>query len=240
MPRSAALLKLYDSKEYTVTVRRINSGLTDNNYRSVLRRVRLSEDRHIVLECSVDTLPEVLKQAQQVGLLTDQHQFIITSLDMHTIDLEPFQYSGANITGIRMVSPDNPVVARVAQTLAAEMAAEADDGAGSDGGGYRRQHRRPTHNDAYDDDDGDGDDDADAVNSAALIELPPGLTADKMRTQTALVYDAVLLLTEALKQLSVDQIRMKRLNCMTMESWENGNSITNFMRNVSSCGMCLW
>lgn len=48
----------------------------------------------------------LLMQAQQVGLMTDYHQFLIMSLDMHTIDLEPYQYSGTNITAIRIVNPE--------------------------------------------------------------------------------------------------------------------------------------
>lgn len=66
LPAVAPLLELYDPKEYTITVRRFETGLAENNYRSVLRRVRLAEDVHILLVCSVDVLPEVLKQAQQV------------------------------------------------------------------------------------------------------------------------------------------------------------------------------
>lgn len=61
-----------------------------------------------------------------------------------------------------------------------------------------------------------------------------GLTAEKMRSQTALVFDGVKLLTEAFKQLDVGQLRPKKLNCNNFETWENGNSITNFMRNVSN------
>lgn len=56
-----------------------------------------------------------------------------------------------------------------------------------------------------------------------------------MRSQTALVYDGVQLMAEAFKQLDVEQLRPKKLNCNNFETWENGNSITNFMRNVS-CG----
>lgn len=186
LPRAAALLKMYDPKEYTVTVRRITTNQSDNNYRSVLRAVRLSQDVHIVLECSVETLPEVFKQALQVGLLTDQHQFIVTTPDMHTIDLEPFQHSGVNITGIRLVNPENPLVQEVANGIA----------------------------------------ELETVTSE-------GLTAGTIRSQTALLYDAVLLLTEAFKQMSPNQLRTKKLICNKYESWENGNTITNFMRNVS-------
>lgn len=32
--------------------------------------------------------------------MSDEHNYIITNPDMHTIDMEPFQYGGANITGI--------------------------------------------------------------------------------------------------------------------------------------------
>lgn len=221
LPRVAELLKLYEPKEYTVTVRRINAGLTDNNYRSVLRRVRLAEDVHILLECSIDVLPELLKQAQQVGLMTDRHQFIVTSPDMHTIDLEPFQYSGTNITGVRMVNPESPLVVQVTAFIAeAEGGAATEGGGGGDGGGGGGG--------------GGDDDDADAEEEAGSTsaELADGLTAERMRTQTALIFDAVLLLTEAMKQLNAEQIRPKRLNCNNAESWENGHSITNFMRNV--------
>lgn len=37
---------------------------------------------------------------------------------MHTIDLEPYQYSGTNITGIRLVDPENPLMAHVTNFLA--------------------------------------------------------------------------------------------------------------------------
>lgn len=62
LPKVAELLKFYDAKSNTVTVRRINVGLDSQNYRPVLRRVKLSGDTNIVLDCSIETLPEVLKQ----------------------------------------------------------------------------------------------------------------------------------------------------------------------------------
>ncbi|XP_055684020.1 glutamate receptor ionotropic, kainate 2-like [Lutzomyia longipalpis] len=114
LPRLSDLLKLYDPKGYTVTVRQLDLGL-NNNYRSVLRRVKLGQDIHIVLDCSARILPDVLKQAQQVGLMTDYHQFIITNPDLHTIDLEPYQYSGTNITGVRLYDPEDPRVQQITE-----------------------------------------------------------------------------------------------------------------------------
>lgn len=68
LPLVAELLQLYYPKVYTVTVRRLISGLTDNNYRAVLRRVKLSEDLHIIIDCSTEALPEVLKQVRYMYL----------------------------------------------------------------------------------------------------------------------------------------------------------------------------
>lgn len=58
------------------------------------------------------------------------------------------------------------------------------------------------------------------------------MTAETMSVQAALIFDGVLLLAEAFKQLDVGQIKPKKLNCNNNEAWDNGNSITNFMRNV--------
>lgn len=57
-------------------------------------------DSNILLDCSFKILNEVLTQAQQVGIITDHYNYIITNLDLATLDLEPFQYGGANITGV--------------------------------------------------------------------------------------------------------------------------------------------
>lgn len=62
-----------------------------------------------------------------MGLMTDYHQFIITTMDMHTIDLEPYQYSGTNITGIRLVDPENPLMEQLTNFMAeSERESERD------------------------------------------------------------------------------------------------------------------
>ncbi|XP_055535893.1 glutamate receptor ionotropic, kainate 2-like isoform X3 [Wyeomyia smithii] len=120
LPGMSELLKMYDPKGYTVTVRQLDLKL-NGNFRPVLRRVKLSEDKNIIFACSIESMPEVLKQAQQVGLLTDHHQIIITTPDLHTIDLEPYQYSGTNITGIRMVDPEEEKIHQVTEFLNASQ-----------------------------------------------------------------------------------------------------------------------
>jgi hypothetical protein len=57
----------------------------------------------------------VLKQAQQIGMMSDYHSYLITSLDLHSVDLEEFKYGGTNITALRLVDPDDPELQKVVQ-----------------------------------------------------------------------------------------------------------------------------
>jgi hypothetical protein len=151
LPMIEYVLRNY-KKKFTVAVRQLD--ITANgNYRSRLLQVKQSNELNIVLCCSSEKLPEVLKQAQQVGLLSDKHNVLITSPDMHTIDLEPYQYGGTNITGIRLVDPDDALVKEVTEDI-----------------------KKIIHSNS----DAEGN----------VLEVPDGLTAEKMEIETALTFDA--------------------------------------------------
>ncbi|KAJ3640718.1 hypothetical protein Zmor_027262, partial [Zophobas morio] len=79
----------------------------DGIYRTTLKDALRSGEKNYVIDCSIEILEEVLRQAQQVGLLTSHYNHFITNLDLQTIESEPFQYSEANITGLRIVDPNN-------------------------------------------------------------------------------------------------------------------------------------
>lgn len=101
--RVGRLLKMYRSYKSSKIIIKQLDEVGDGNYRPVLKRVLHSGAKHYVLDCSSDILEEVLTQAQQVGLMTHEHYFIITNLDFHTINLYPFQHADANITGVSSV-----------------------------------------------------------------------------------------------------------------------------------------
>lgn len=44
----------------------------------------------------------------------------LTFQDLQTIDLEPYQYSGVNFTGVRLIDPDSPVVSGIVKMHEAE------------------------------------------------------------------------------------------------------------------------
>lgn len=128
LPDVAELLKYYDSKGYTITAKQLDLKLPLMDFRSVLRNVKLSGETNIVIDCSIEILPEVLKQAQQVGLMSDDHHLIVTCLDFHTLDLDAYKYGGTRITGIRIINPENPHVKDAMQFLEVETGGEIPEG----------------------------------------------------------------------------------------------------------------
>lgn len=209
------LLKKYDSAGYTVTVRELD--ITDNeNYRPQLRRVKHSDDKNIIISCSIDTLPEILKQAQQVGLLTEDHQFIITSLDMHTIDLEPFQHSGSNITGVRLIVPEDSMVIQVTDFFAEKYAEKME----------REKEKNSRENNDSDGDEGDDKPEEEDEAADEEDDVPPGLTADNIRVDTALTFDSVLLFAEVVKLEG--GVRVKNIKCDD-ESGQRTHGISDSM-----------
>jgi len=48
--------------------------------RDLLKEVKKTGEVHLVLDCSTEKIQSVLKQAQQVGMMTPYHSYLITSL----------------------------------------------------------------------------------------------------------------------------------------------------------------
>uniref|UniRef100_A0A0K8T954 Glutamate receptor, ionotropic kainate 2 n=1 Tax=Lygus hesperus TaxID=30085 RepID=A0A0K8T954_LYGHE len=125
------LLKIADDKGLTVSVRQIKGKAgEEDNYRYVLQEIKHSGETNLVVEVSRERLFEVLLQAQQVGLVGREYSYIITSLDFQSIDLEPFKWAGTNITGLRLVNPDQPHFKEVMK-LIMEMKNEGEGGEGA-------------------------------------------------------------------------------------------------------------
>ena len=161
--------------KFTVAVRQLDV-IGNGNYRPRLLHVKQSGDKNIIICSSIEKLEEIFKQSQQVGLLSDEHNILITNLDMHTIDLEPFQYGGTNITGLRMIFPDDPHVKAIADDLNAYLNDEESKGRASNRYGGRHDESRYNK---YEEPSSDSEDDWRA-----------GLSIEHMRLSTALTYDA--------------------------------------------------
>ncbi|XP_060649069.1 glutamate receptor ionotropic, kainate 2 [Drosophila nasuta] len=110
------LVGLYGIKSPLIKVMRYDLNL-NGNYKAVLRRIRKSEDSRIVVVGSTEGVAELLRQAQQVGIMNEDYTYLVGNLDLHTFQLEEYKYSEANITGIRMFDPDKKEVRELIETL---------------------------------------------------------------------------------------------------------------------------
>lgn len=105
--RLQELLKAHGPSEFPIAVRQLS---VSGDYRPLLKQIKNSAEAHIVLDCSTEKVYDVLKQAQQIGMMSDYHSYLITSLDLHMVDLDEFRYGGTNITAFRLVNPDKESV----------------------------------------------------------------------------------------------------------------------------------
>ena len=94
--------KISHNERFRLVVKQLVKN--QNGYRDVLKEIFMSESNLIVLDCEKHILEEVLKQCQQVGLISQGYSFFLTSLDGHTVNLDDFKYGGTNITSFRMVN----------------------------------------------------------------------------------------------------------------------------------------
>ena len=71
-----------------VTLRQLPSNTGD--FRPLLKEVKKSQETRIVLDCDFDKIETILQQANEIELLTDYHNFLISSLDLDKISLAPY------------------------------------------------------------------------------------------------------------------------------------------------------
>ena len=67
-----------------------NTRTDTGDFRPLLKEVKKSEETRIVLDCDFDKIETILEQANEIELLTDYHNFLISSLDLDKISLAPY------------------------------------------------------------------------------------------------------------------------------------------------------
>lgn len=232
--------------------------------------------------------------------MVDKYQIIITNLDAHTIDLEPYQHGGANITTLRMVDANGEPLAAYAEHMKkvaeeekkkkkeeeekekadseneenpAESEAEGPPEDAEDGGDNKGEEGASENEEEKDgekegeneeeeekedeekqDEEEEEEDEGNPFkcrlisyslqiqsigNSSFYFSHFVEFNKDSVRLQTALIHDSIVLLADTFKQLGVDQIQPTSLYCKNDSAWEKGLSISNFMRNVNCCLICM-
>jgi len=109
--RLQELLRLpqkFTKDDLKITYRQLTPDTTD--YRPLLKEIKKSEERNIVLDCDYDKIEMILSQADGQEMLTDYHNYLSTSLDIDKINLDAYVLHNVNITGFRIVDPDSHAV----------------------------------------------------------------------------------------------------------------------------------
>lgn len=77
------------------------------SYRKLLKEIEKYGDTNIILDVPTQDIVEVLKNANEFHLFTEYHNFVVTSLDLFQLDFTEIYNGVTNITGFRLVDPEN-------------------------------------------------------------------------------------------------------------------------------------
>ncbi|CAL1527178.1 unnamed protein product, partial [Lymnaea stagnalis] len=83
------------------------------NMRLILKEAKNKRWRRMLVDLPVDDTTLFLKMALQEGMIDPYHHYIVTHLDIESIDMEDFRHNYVNLTGFRLVDPSDPQVKKI-------------------------------------------------------------------------------------------------------------------------------
>lgn len=102
------VLKASTEKRYVkVTLKQLNP---EQSYRKLIKDIGKTGETNVVLDIPIDKVIPVLKEAANVKMLTEYNNYFVPSLDFHTLPFEELAGVLSNVTGLRLVDPENPIV----------------------------------------------------------------------------------------------------------------------------------
>uniref|UniRef100_A0A4W5QYF0 Glutamate receptor n=1 Tax=Hucho hucho TaxID=62062 RepID=A0A4W5QYF0_9TELE len=98
---------------YSIKIKIRQLPTESKDARPLLKEMKKGKEFYVIFDCSYQTSADILKQIMSMGMMTEYYHFFFTTLDLFALDLEPYRYSGVNMTGFRLLNIDNPQVASV-------------------------------------------------------------------------------------------------------------------------------
>lgn len=74
-------------------------------YQKILKEINKTHEHNVVISLSNDKVLPFLKEAARVQRMTEYDNYMIVSLDIHTLNLSEFQSGQTNITGLTLLDP---------------------------------------------------------------------------------------------------------------------------------------
>ncbi|KAM9456465.1 glutamate receptor ionotropic, kainate 1 isoform 7-T8 [Clarias gariepinus] len=116
--RMQEVIKAPSRSGMKVRIRQLPMGSRDA--RPLLKEMKKEQEFYVIFDCSYQIASKLLKQLMSMGMMTEYYHFFFTTLDFFALDLEPYRYSGVNMTAFRLLNLDNPNVASVVQKWSSE------------------------------------------------------------------------------------------------------------------------
>lgn len=100
------ILQLHNPGDHPIMVRQLPD---DGDYKPLLKEIATLSETHIILDCSLDKVVEVLSQAKTVKMFGIYQSYLITTIDAHTLDFSGLELSdkSSNVTTIRFHNPES-------------------------------------------------------------------------------------------------------------------------------------
>lgn len=111
------ILELNAYTQHIITVRSLGDGTLEGEYYRALKSAEKNDDKNFLILSNTESLLEIFEHAQQVGLMTRRQEFIVSSLDFHTLNLKKYTHSGVKIKGFRMIDPKNEGVQQITKNF---------------------------------------------------------------------------------------------------------------------------
>jgi hypothetical protein len=102
--RIQEVLKDPELREKRIVVRQF----VGEDYRKVFKEVGKMQIKNLILDIHRDRIHTALRHAQQVEELSEYHNYLFTSLDLQTVDMEDYQYAGTNISSFCLMDESSP------------------------------------------------------------------------------------------------------------------------------------
>ncbi|XP_043556634.1 glutamate receptor ionotropic, kainate 1 isoform X4 [Chiloscyllium plagiosum] len=117
--RLQELMKAPSRYNIKVKIRQLPSGNRDA--KPLLKQMKRGKEFFVIFDCTYTTAAQILKQILSMGMMTEYYHYFFTTLDLFALNLEPYRYSGVNMTGFRLLNIDNPRVASIIDKWAMEQ-----------------------------------------------------------------------------------------------------------------------
>ncbi|XP_048452663.1 glutamate receptor ionotropic, kainate 2 [Rhincodon typus] len=116
--RLQELIKAPSRYSIRLKIRQLPADTKDS--KPLLKEMKRNKEFHIIFDCGHEMAAGILKQALSMGMMTEYYHYIFTTLDIFALDLEPYRYSGVNMTGFQILNTENSQVASIIEKWSME------------------------------------------------------------------------------------------------------------------------